>query len=288
MKKITVVGCGVMGSSLINALLNGGLDVSIVDISTQNVSAFLARGAKYYPTLEDAEDNDCILLNLPTHDIARRVLAATSKEKLKGKILVNTTTSTPSEVKDMDALAAESGMIHLDAAIEVYPGDIGPERGYLVYSGREEAFIRMKSVLECLGKAVFLGEEVTGASITDMAVLEVHFGAIAALGEAAGFCIKNNYSVPKIMDQIREILPIMLEGNLRAFGLELDKYNGEFEDASECTLEIETTAVETIVRAMNESGVKTPCGDSIVKLFQDGVASGYSKKNVVSIVNELI
>ncbi len=33
MKNITVVGCGVMGSSIINALMNGGIDVTIVDIN---------------------------------------------------------------------------------------------------------------------------------------------------------------------------------------------------------------------------------------------------------------
>ena len=53
-------------------------------------------------------------------------------------------------------------------------------------------------------------------------------------------------------------------------------------------MNIEATATETILRAMHEYGVKTPCGDAVLKLFQDGIKSGYEKKNVCSVVNELI
>lgn len=288
MKGITVVGCGVMGSSIINSLLNAGFEVTIVDINAKAAEKFIARGAKYFASINEAGDNECILINLPSHKIAKSVVMSANKEKFKGKMLINTTTSTPVEVKDMDALASELGMLHLDAKIEVYPGDIGTKNGYLIYSGNEEVFTKAKTALEALGKAVFLGEDVVGASVTDVAVLEVHFGAIATLAEAAAYCIKNNYSVQKFIDQTRIILPIMLEGNLRAFANELENYTREFKDASECTLNIETTAMETILRAMNSDGVKTPCGDAIVKLFKDGIESGNSKKNVVSIVNELI
>ncbi len=73
-----------------------------------------------------------------------------------------------------------------------------------------------------------------------------------------------------------------------AYSDECKNYTGKFEDASECTLRIETTAMKTILDSMHSVGVKTPCGDSILELFQKGVESGNSAKNVVAIVNELI
>ncbi len=288
MKKVTVVGCGVMGSALINALMKAGFEVTIVDLNEEAAEKFVKQGAHYASDLSEATDVDCIVLNLPTHEIARAVVAGADADKLKGKTLVNTTTSSPSEVLDMDQLCAGLGIVYLDAKIEVYPGDIGTPAGYLVYSGSEMAFNETKPALEAFGKAVYLGEDVVGASVTDLAVLQVHFTAIAGLAEAAAFCIKNNYSVQKFVDQTREILPIMLEGNLRSFGEELADYQGTFEDASECTLNIEATAEETIIKALNEAGVKTPCGDSVLKLFKDGIQKGNAGKNVCSIVNELI
>lgn len=288
MKKITVVGCGVMGSSIINALMNAGIEVTIVDINKSAAEKFICRGAKYFPSLDEADENDCILINLPNHKIASGVLAAADKERLKGKMLINTTTSSPDEVLDMDRIAKEIGMLHLDAKIENYPGDIGSNKAYLIYSGSKEVFDAAKNALEAIGQAAYLGSDVIGASVVDIAVLDVHFGAIATLAESVAYCIKYNYSVKSFIEQAQYILPIMLAGNYRAFSDECSNYTGSFEDASECTLRIETTAMKTILDSMHSAGVKTPCGDSILELFQKGIESGNSSKNVVAVVNELI
>lgn len=288
MKKITVVGCGVMGGAIINALMNADIEVTIVDINKTAAERFIHRGAKYAASLDEAEENDCILVNLPNHKIASAVLAKADKERLKGKMLINTTTSSPDEVTAMDEMAKEIGMLHLDAKIENYPGDIGSDKAYLIYSGSKEVFDTAKNALEAIGKAVYLGTDVIGASVIDIAVLDVHFGAIATLAEAVSYCIKYNYPVKSFIEQAAYILPIMLAGNYRAFSEECSNYTGSFEDASECTLRIETTAMKTILDAMHSVGVKTPCGDSILDLFQKGIESGNSSKNVVAIVKELI
>ncbi|MCB5713846.1 NAD(P)-binding domain-containing protein [Lactonifactor longoviformis] len=288
MKKITVVGCGTMGSSLIHALMNGGIEVTIVDINKNAADKFIKRGARYYASLDEAGDTECILINLPNHKIASAVMNSADKERLRGKMLINTTTSSPDEVKDMDRIAKEKGMLHLDAKIENYPGDIGTEKAYLLYSGSKEVFDSAKNALDAIGTAVYLGEDVIGASVIDISVLEVHFGAIAALAEAVAYCIKNNYPVASFIEQAEHILPIMLAGNYRSFADECSNYTGKFEDASECTLRIEVSSMKTILNSMHSVGVKTPCGDAILKLFEKGAEHGNSAKNVVAVVNELI
>ena len=288
MQEITVVGCGVMGGSIINALLNANIKVTIVDINKNAAEKFISRGAKYYASLDEAGDNDCILVNLPNHKIASGVLSNANKDRLNGKMLINTTTSSPEEVSAMDQLAKDMGMMHLDAKIENYPGDIGSDKAYLIYSGCRQVFDAARNVLEAIGKAVYLGPDIIGASVIDIAVLDVHFGAIATLAESVAYCIKYKYSVESFIEQAKEILPIMLAGNYRAFSDECSNYTGSFEDASECTLRIETTAMKTILESMHSAGVKTPCGDSILDLFQKGIESGNSSKNVVAIVNELM
>lgn len=288
MKKITVVGCGTMGSTLINAMMVAGLEVAIVDLNENAAKPFVDRGATYTKTLEEAPENDCILLNLPTHGIAMRVLEGCSKEKLAGKMLIDTTTSTPTEVKEIEAAAHAAGMKYLDAKLEVYPSSIGPETGYIVYSGEKEVFDAAKDALDAIGQAVYLGEDVISASVTDIAVLEVHFAAIGAMIEVAAFGIKNNIPVPLLMEQIEKILPIMISGNFRAFSEQLANYTGEFEDAKECTLNIEATALEIIIRAINDAGVKTPCGDAALEMFRDGIEHGYANKDAVACVKDLL
>ena len=46
--------------------------------------------------------------------------------------------------------------------------------------------------------------------------------------------------------------------------------------------------MKTLLDSMHAVGVKTPCGDSVLDLFNQGLESGNSNKNVVAVVNELI
>ena len=289
MKSITVVGCGVMGSRLITAMMNAGVKPVIVDLNKDAAAPFVTKGASYAPTLAEAPETDCIFLNLPHHGIASKVVKDCPKEKLDGKMLIDTTTSTVSEVKDMAAIAADCGMAYLDAKIMCYPGDIATPTGGLVYAGNKDVYDAMKEpVFASFGRHIYLGEDVIMASVTDTGVCHVHFGAIGSLLEAASFCLKSGCDMDTFIDQIRTFLPLMFEGNLRAFAEELKDYDGNFADASECTLEIEATASDTLRRAINDSGVKTPVGDTLCEVFKSGVDAGYGKKNVVSLVNQII
>lgn len=289
MKSITVVGCGVMGSRLIEALMNAGINPVIVDLNEEAVKPFVAKGAKYAPTLDVADETDCIVLNLPHHGIASSVIKSCSHDKLAGRMLIDTTTSTIEEVKDMAAIAADYNMPYLDAKIMCYPNDIATPTGGLVYAGSKEVYDAMVDpAFAAFGRYVYLGDEITLASVTDTGVCNVHFGAIGSLLEAAAFCVRSGCDIETFIDQIRTFLPLMFEGNLRAFAKELEGYDGKFDNATECTLDIETTAVNTLRRAINDSGVKTPVGDALYSLFKSGVDAGDGNKNVVSVVNQIM
>lgn len=289
MKSLTIVGCGVMGSRLINAVMNSGLKPVIVDLNKAAAEPFIERGAVYSPSLSEADWTDCILLNLPHHGIASKVITACPEEKLKGRMLIDTTTSTISQVLDMAAIAAERDMPYLDAKIMCYPGDIATPTGGLVYAGSREVYDAMESpVFEAFGRHIYLGSDVRMASVTDTGVCNVHFGAIGSLLEAAAFCLRSGCDIETFIDQIRTFLPLMFEGNLRAFARELKDYDGNFSDASECTLAIEAQATQTLSSAIKDSGVKTPVGDTLYSLFSSAVEAGDGKKNVVSVINQLM
>ena len=98
MAKVTCCGCGLMGSNLVDAFMNAGHDVTIVDLNEQAAQPFVARGAHYTKNLADALEADFILSNLPNDKIVRSVLEALPKGSLKGKIFVNTTSEVPSDV----------------------------------------------------------------------------------------------------------------------------------------------------------------------------------------------
>lgn len=291
MNEITVVGCGSMGSALIRAFMDFGLEVTIVNRTKSKAEQFVAEGAHYAESLDilnDEEMSRCILFNLATQDIVEDVIKSLNPAKLKDKIVINTTTCTPEESRNMKKLIEGVGGHFINAALEVYPNEIGPETGYVVYSGCKEVFEYTEPALKAIGKAIYLGEDVAGASVVDLAVLQVHFAAIAGLGEAMAYCLKNDYSPLAFSEQVRDILPIMMEGNFRSFGKELENYTGVFEPAVDCSILIETQNTKMIRDEMNKLGIKTPVSDSVVELFEDSIKNGNSDKDIVAIVNELL
>ncbi|MCU5120159.1 NAD(P)-binding domain-containing protein [Bacillus thuringiensis] len=74
MSKITVVGCGVMGSALIRAFMKAGHTINIVDKNPTVAKPFAAEGATFKLSLDDALDCDFVLLNLPDYKIAMQVI----------------------------------------------------------------------------------------------------------------------------------------------------------------------------------------------------------------------
>jgi len=289
MAKITVVGCGIMGSALVNAFLVENHAVTIVDTNEAATRPFVERGAKFATQLSDALDSDFILLNLPNHKIVESILYSLPSGSLSGKIIVNTTTSTPKEIRSIDKMLTAEGALHLDAAIESYPAEVGKETGFIFYSGSAEAFAKIKDALSALAaKSEYLGENAVGATVMDLAIINTHYGMTISMLEGIALCIKNDISVEDYVNQITAISAWAFDSPLRQISADLLHYTGEFIDANEAALGIETNALASIVQALRDSGIKTEFSETILKMMQDTIAKGYGNKNFTSVISEIM
>lgn len=287
MSKITVVGCGVMGSCLIRALMKAGNEVVIVDLNKTAAEPFVAKGAKYSANLQDAPETEVVLLNTPSHAVARKVVTGCTKERLCGKMLINTTTCGPKDVEDMAEIAKEYCMKYLEAKIECYPQTVGTESGYLVYSGSKEVFDATEHMLKALGRAVYLGENAKAACVTDISMLGVHYGAYIALIEAAALCVKNDYSMKMLGEQIKILLPIQLEENYVTLVDELSDYTGEFPDSQGTDIVIEERGARYVKDAMNSTGVNSIFTDWLLGVFKKSIDAGDGHKNMVALIKDM-
>ena len=96
MAKITCFGCGMMGSNIVEAFMNGGHEVFIVDVVDKNALKYIEKGAKYSKDINDALDCDFIVLSLPNDKIVLK--AFENVNDISNKIVVNTSSEVPSEV----------------------------------------------------------------------------------------------------------------------------------------------------------------------------------------------
>ena len=71
-KKITIVGTGVMGHPMAAHLLEAGYDLTVFARHREKIEDLLEKGAHYADTLKDAaKDADAIITMLPTEDIVK-------------------------------------------------------------------------------------------------------------------------------------------------------------------------------------------------------------------------
>ena len=98
MAKITCVGCGMMGSNIVEAFMNGGHEVFIVDVVDKNALKYIEKGAKYSRDINDALDCDFIVLSLPNdkivlkafenvNDISNKIVVVTLLVRFQVKLL---------------------------------------------------------------------------------------------------------------------------------------------------------------------------------------------------------
>jgi len=102
--------------------------------------------------LEAVEQADVVIVNIKNYDSTMQLLRRPEIEPaLRGKILVQLSSGTPDEARQMQSWARPLGIEYLDGAIMSYPVGIGKPEGTVLYSGSEELFKCVKPVLLAFG-----------------------------------------------------------------------------------------------------------------------------------------
>ena len=208
MSKVTCVGCGMMGSNIVESFMNGGHAVCIVDLNKQSALKYIEKGALYSTSINDALDCDFIVLSLPNDNVVLKVFE--NVDSLSGKIVVNTSSEVPSEVINMQKFFTQLGAKYLDATILTYQGEVGTKYGKLLYSGDENVFKSIEKDLECLSKpAVYVGESIVGSEIVDLVAITAHFGITYTPLENMCLLDKYGIDVDKYLNDLDDVLSLM-------------------------------------------------------------------------------
>ncbi len=208
MSRITCVGCGMMGSNIVESFMNGGHDVYIVDVNKNSALKYIEKGAKYSSNINDALDCDFVVLSLPNDNVVLKVFE--NVNNLNGKIVVNTSSEVPSEVICMQEFFTNLGAEYLDATILTYQGEVGTKYGKLLYSGDEKVFRSIEKELECLSKpAVYVGESIVGSEIVDLVAITAHFGITYTPLESMCSLDRYRMDVDKYLYDLDEVLTLI-------------------------------------------------------------------------------
>jgi len=169
-KRISVIGLGLMGTPIATLLMKAGYWVTGFDIIKKQVSNLVPFGLKTANSpKEAAKETDLVMLSLPTWNAV--LTAVEGKDGVvagarKGQIVVDTSTSPPWESKTLGEKLARKGIEWMDVPISGSSAQARVGNMVFMAGGKRSAFEKIKPVLDRIGKkTVYAGRMGDGATL---------------------------------------------------------------------------------------------------------------------------
>jgi len=161
MKKIGMVGLGVMGHGIARNIMNAGFDMVLYDLRPEAFADLAADGAEAAESLQqlgEKVDTVLMIVNSYTHccDVMSGLL-----ETMRGGTIINMSTIAVDDAKKLAEMAAENGVTMMDCPVS--GGTAGARAGTLTImaAGTDTLFEKYKPLFESFGKNVIhVGKEI--------------------------------------------------------------------------------------------------------------------------------
>ncbi len=185
-KKVTVIGTGLMGSAWTNTLLKSGVQVTVWDGRPEATSSVVANGARLAGSYAEAIAASEVILSLVTYasgglELLKKNLEAVD---LHNRYVVNLSTAMPKDAEPFREAVEGAGGRFINAAITSYPDLIGGPYTIVQYSGRAEDWQEIEETLKPVAPdgTLYTGTDLTVPCVVDAAMT----GSFYAVG-LAGF-----------------------------------------------------------------------------------------------------
>ncbi|WP_339948231.1 NAD(P)-dependent oxidoreductase [uncultured Albimonas sp.] len=283
MNKIAVVGIGLMGGAMAQALQDAGLEVIGYDVSEESVAQLRAQGVEATSDLGRAvAEAEAIVCSLPNSGIVRTALMSEGgvlDAAKSGAVLIEMSSIDPDTMKDVAGACAARGLAPLDVPVSGGPREAREGTLVLLIGGAQADIARGKPVLDALGGSQFVTGEVGSAKVVKLVNNVMTMGNILvaseafAMGTAAGVDPEKLYEVLSQSGgrshQFLKRFPSALERNFApGFKMQL----GEKDVA---------LAVE-VARSMSQP---MPMASLIREMYQMALGLGYRDRDIVALVD---
>jgi len=272
-QKVAVVGTGRMGSALATALFNKGFATRVWNRTAAKAEPLAKLGLHVAPSILGAiKQADVVVVNINGYASTKELLRNNETESvLRGKVLVQLSSGTPDEARELEAWAKPLGIEYLDGAIMRYPVGIGKPEGTVLYSGSEELFNRVKPVLLAFGNnAMFVGSEIGHASALDVAALIWAMGAMLGFLQGYIVCEAENMPVERYMQLVKGLTPV-----LESFLTDLyNRVQGRNYGNTQAALETWSVGPREVIDWCKAHGVDHSFADPQLSLIKKAIKDG--------------
>ncbi|MCE6997899.1 NAD(P)-binding domain-containing protein [Saccharothrix sp. S26] len=280
--KVTVLGLGAMGAALAEALVRAGHPTTVWNRTPGRADTLVELGATAATTARDAVTASevviaCLLDAASVHEVLDPVA-----DLLAGRTLVNVTTTTPEQSREIADWAAAHGAVHLDGGIMAVPQMIGQPGSSILYSGSRAAFERYRPLLDLWGESAYFGEDAGLASLYDLALLAGMYVMFAGFAHGAAMVAGAGVSATEFAKRAAPWLSAMT-GALAGYAAVID--GGDYTVPGQQSLEF--SDLGDLVAASAAQGISTEVVGVVQGLIRRQVDAGHGKEGFARIYESI-
>ncbi len=279
---VSVLGLGAMGGALAGALVKAGHATTVWNRSPGKADDLVAQGAKDAATAGEAvRSSRLVIVCLLDHASVHEVLDPLSDE-LAGRTLVNVTTTSPAQSRELAAWAAQAGTAYLDGGIMAVPHMIGLPGASILYSGSAEVFSENKPLLDLWGTSTYFGEDAGLASLYDLALLAGMYVMFAGFMHGAAMVAPAGVTAGEFAARATPWLTAMTSA-FEGFAEVID--GGDYTVEGQQSLRF--SDLGHLLAASSDQGISTELLATVQRLVQRQIDAGHGEEGFARIIESI-
>ncbi len=282
---VCVLGLGNMGSALAEALITSGHRVTVWNRTASKCEALAEAGATVAASVsEAAAAAQAIVVCVTDHNASISLLRTDEVARaLRGRLLVQLSTVTAEESRELGRWAEHNGIAYLDGAILASPSHIRANAGEpIVYSGPRALFDANVNVLGGMGAIPeFVGEAIGSAATFGMTVYANYYGSMLAFFHGAAICHAAGFPIKTYIDQA-----YVSESTRRHLGEMIAKRS--YDDISVCSIEVDVAAYEQVTKLSAELGIDAAFPRTVASYLDRAIAKDHGQQELAAIFELMV
>ena len=282
MKKIGIIGLGMLGNAVALHLLDSGFEVTVYNRTKEKTMQAREKGAKVVTSPKEIAENSELIITIVKDAAAVKEISFEKDGIIEGKheklIVADMSTIDPSESKNISRKFQEHNIHKLDIPVMGGPNVAITGNLVMMVSGNKESFDHCKNVFEKIAnKVFFLGESGVAHSVKLAMNLQITMLALA-LSEGIIFMKKANVD-PKIFLEILNSTYFKTGmSEKKAFKMVDSKYDATF------TLSNLKKDISTITSAAESLGIELPMIKKAEQVYENAVKEGFGEIDYTGII----
>ena len=282
MKKIGIIGLGILGNAVALHLLDSGFEVTVYNRTKEKTTQAKENGAKVATSPKEIAENSELVITVVKDASAVKEISFEKDGIIEGKhgklIVADMSTIDSTESKNISKKFQEYNIHKLDIPVMGGPNVAITGDLVMMVSGNKESFDHCKNVLEKIAnKVFFLGESGVAHTIKLAMNLQITMLALA-LSEGITLVKKANVD-PKIFLEILNSTYFKTGmSEKKAFKMLEGKYDATF------TLANLKKDINVMTSAAKSLGIELPMIKKAEEVYENAVKEGFGETDYTGII----